>query len=89
MLDNAGWQGMGCGSQGRRMLVGRSPGYLSVAQFDLPGWVSRGCPAGVYEGRSYRVPARALHNRGLIRVKGSGRTWTAVITAEGTRLLAG
>jgi hypothetical protein len=29
----------------------------------------------------------ALHNRGLIRVEGRGPTWTAKITAEGTRLL--
>jgi hypothetical protein len=67
--------------------VGRSPDYLSVAQPDLLGWVSRGCAGGVYEGTSYRVSARALHNRGLVRVAGSGRTWTAKITAEGERLL--
>jgi hypothetical protein len=71
------------------VLVGRSAEYLSVAQFDLLGWVSRGCAVGVYEGTSHRVSARALHNRGLVRVQGSGRAWTATITAEGERLLAG
>jgi hypothetical protein len=30
--------------------MGRSPNYLTVAQFDLLGWVSRGCPAGRSEG---------------------------------------
>lgn len=67
--------------------MGRSPDYLSVAQFDLLGWVSRGCPAGAYEGTSYRVSVRALHNRGLVKVEGSGRTWAAKVTADGERLL--
>jgi hypothetical protein len=70
------------------VLVGRSPDYLTVAQFDLLGWVSRGCEAGVYKGPSHRVSVRALHNRGLVRVEGRGPAWTAVITAEGSRLLA-
>jgi hypothetical protein len=65
--------------------VGRSA--LSLVQFDLLSWVSGGCEDGVYEGNSYRVSARALHNRGLIRVEGRGPAWTAKITAEGTRLL--
>jgi hypothetical protein len=67
--------------------VGRSAHYLSVAQVDLLSWVSGGCEDRVYEGNSYRVSARALHNRGLIRVEGRGPAWTAKITAEGTRLL--
>jgi hypothetical protein len=58
-----------------------------LVQFDLLSWVSGGCEDGVYEGNSYRVSARALHNRGLIRVEGRGPAWTARITAEGTRLL--
>jgi hypothetical protein len=45
-------------------------------------WISE-----AYEGTAYRVSARALHNRGLIRVEGRGPTWTAKITAEGRRLL--
>lgn len=67
--------------------VGRSSDYLSVAQFDLLNWVSGGCQQGIYEGTSYRVSARALHNRGLIAVEGRGPAWTAKITAEGTHLL--
>ena len=67
--------------------VGRSADYLSVTQFDLLSWVSGGCKGGTNEGTSYRVSARALHNRGLIRVEGRGPAWTAKITAEGTRLL--
>jgi hypothetical protein len=67
--------------------VGRSSDYLSVTQFDLLSWVSGGCQQGIYEGNSYRVSARALHNRGLILVEGRGPAWAAKITAEGTRLL--
>lgn len=67
--------------------VGRSADYLSMAQFDLLSWVSGGCKDGTCEGTSYRISARALHNRGLIKVEGSGPAWTAKITTEGTRLL--
>jgi hypothetical protein len=69
--------------------VGRSAHHLSVAQFDLLSWVSAGCKDGIYEGTSFRISARALHNRGLIPVEGRGPAWTAKITAEGTRLLKG
>jgi hypothetical protein len=67
--------------------VGRSADYLSMAQFDLLSWVLGGCKDGVYEGTSYRVSARALHNRGLIQVEGRGPTCTAKITSEGKCLL--
>jgi len=52
--------------------VGRSADYLSMAQFDLLSRVSGGYEEGSYEGTSYRVSARALHIRGLIRVEGRG-----------------
>lgn len=58
-----------------------------MAQFDLLRWVSGGCEDVIYTGTSFRISARALHNRGLIRVEGRGPAWTAKITAEGTRLL--
>lgn len=67
--------------------MARSPGHLTVAQFDLLSWVADGCPDGVYEGTAYRVSARALHNRGLISVSGRGPTWTAKITAQGAARL--
>lgn len=67
--------------------MARSPDHLTVAQFELLKWVSHGCEEGVYDGSSYRVSARGLHNRGLIQVEGRGKTWTATITPEGTRLL--
>ena len=67
--------------------MGRSADYLTGAQFELLTWVSGGCKDGVYEGTSHRVSARALHNRGLIRVEGRGGTWTAAITPDGGRRL--
>lgn len=67
--------------------MGRSADYLSVAQFDLLRWVADGCKDAVYQGSSHRVSARALHNRGFIRVAGSGATWAAQITPDGTRRL--
>ncbi|WP_235616651.1 hypothetical protein [Mycobacterium montefiorense] len=58
-----------------------------MAQFDLLRWVATGCKDGAYEGSSHRVSARALHNRGFLHVTGSGKTWAAQITSEGTRRL--
>lgn len=63
--------------------MGRASTYLTVAQFDLLRWVADGCPEGVYMGGAHRVSARALHNRGLVRVSGQGSTWTASITPAG------
>jgi hypothetical protein len=67
--------------------VGRSTNHLTVSQFDLLRWVADGCKNGVYEGSSHRVSARALHNRGFLRVSGSGTTWAVQITPDGTRRL--
>lgn len=68
--------------------MANTPPRLTVAQFDLLRWVSEGCKDGVYEGNSYRVSARSLHNRGLVRVTGKSTTWNASITPAGTRILA-
>lgn len=67
--------------------VAKTAPRLTVAQSDLLRWVAGGCKDGVYEGTSYRVSARSLHNRGLVRVTGKSATWSASITAEGTRML--
>lgn len=65
--------------------MGRSTNHLTVSQFDLLRWVADGCKVGVYEGSSHRVSARALHNRGFLRVSGSDTTWAVQITPEGPR----
>lgn len=65
----------------------RATNHLTVTQFDLLKWVADGCKDGAYQGTSHRVSARSLHNRGFLRISGSGKTWTARITPDGTRCL--
>ena len=60
---------------------------LNAKQLAVLRWVSDGCADGVYEGTAHRLVARALHNRGLIVVKGNGRSWMARMTDEGTSYL--
>jgi hypothetical protein len=60
---------------------------LNAAQREVLAWVRDGCAAGVYEDRSHRSVARALHNRGLLIVKGHGPSWVASITEEGVYYL--
>jgi len=57
---------------------------LSVAQLAVLRWVADGEPNGVYdEGFGHRITARALERRGLVKVRGHGRSWTAALTAGG------
>lgn len=60
---------------------------LNPVQLEVLAWVRDGCPSGVHEGSSHRITARALHNRGLIRVSGHGGGWTASIEQEGVYYL--
>jgi len=46
-------------------------------------WVGDGCIADVYDDWSHRVTARALHNRGLLKVRGHGPNWSAALTEDG------
>ncbi len=60
---------------------------LTAAQRAVLQWVHDGCATGVYEDWAHRLVARALHNRGLLLVKGHGSSWTATITKEGVHYL--
>lgn len=60
---------------------------LNRAQLDVLEWVRQGCPDEEYEGWSHRITARALHNRGLLVIKGQGKSWSATLTAEGAYYL--
>ncbi|MEV6829270.1 hypothetical protein [Amycolatopsis sp. NPDC051102] len=60
---------------------------LNAAQREVLAWVRDGCAAGLYEDWSHRLVARALHNRGLLVVKGHGPSWVASITEEGVYYL--
>lgn len=64
---------------------GRSTIELNAVQIRVLEWVKAGCPVGVFsdENYSYRTSARALHNRGLLRVSGHGRSWKAILTDRG------
>lgn len=50
-------------------------------------WVNDGCPGGIFEGYSYRIPARALADDRYISITGKGPTWAATITQLGVELL--
>lgn len=67
------------------MAVRKAP--LTPSQFAILKWVGEGCVEGVYEGWAHRVGARALHNHGLILVKGHGPSWVASITKDGAYYL--
>ncbi|MDR1512865.1 MAG: hypothetical protein LBS56_05195, partial [Propionibacteriaceae bacterium] len=56
---------------------------LNTVQLEVLTWVKDGCPADVYSDWTHRVSARALHNRGLIKVRGHGSTWSATLTDDG------
>ncbi len=56
---------------------------LNAAQLEVLTWVRDGAPDGVYDGYDHRIVARALHNRGLVEVKGHGKQWRVAITEDG------
>lgn len=61
--------------------------FLNSNQQDVLRWVSQECPDGVYHGYAHRVTARALHNKGLLSVKGHGESWSATLTKDGIAYL--
>lgn len=60
---------------------------LNDLQLEILTWIRDGTPDGVYEDYRPRIVARALHNRGLVVVSGSGTTWQATLTEGGTHYL--
>lgn len=60
---------------------------LNPAQLEVLTWVRDGASEGVYDGYEHRIVARALHNRGLVTVKGHGKAWSAVLTGDGSYYL--
>lgn len=59
---------------------------LNLRQIEILDWIKNGCPDGVYgmEDTSYRISARVLANKGLVKIAGRGPAWTAVVTARGS-----
>lgn len=60
---------------------------LNAAQLEVLTWVRDGTPDGVYDGYDHRIVARALHNRGLVEVKGRGEQWRVSLTEDGIHYL--
>ena len=60
---------------------------LNPKQLQILEWVRDGCADGIYDDWSHRIIARALHNRGLITVAGSGARWSATLTEDGAHYL--
>lgn len=56
---------------------------LNFLQLKVLNWVNDGCPDGVFDDWSHRLSARALHERGLLTVRGRGQAWTASLTDAG------
>lgn len=64
-------------------------GPLNERQLDVLRWIADDCPEGKWaeEDYSYKTSAKALESRGLVKISGHGKTWTASITAAGTYYL--
>jgi hypothetical protein len=63
------------------------PKPLSVLQSKVLKWVNDGCPAGIFEGYSHRIAARALADDRYITITGKGPSWTATTAQLGVELL--
>ena len=59
-------------------------GTLTGPQIAVLRWIAAGCPDGVYADYAHRLSARALENRGLVRIWGRGKSWRAETTSNGT-----
>ncbi|MBG9334672.1 hypothetical protein I4J42_13115 [Corynebacterium belfantii] len=66
-----------------------APQQLSDLQRTVLEWVNSGCPAESTPNGNYKISARSLEGRELVKVKGHGNAWTATITDRGKRVLAG
>ncbi|MDN4478646.1 hypothetical protein QQX10_10640 [Demequina sp. SYSU T00039] len=57
---------------------------LNAHQIAVLEWVRAGCPEdGAGSGSSYRLSARALESRGLVKIRGRGSTWRIELTDAG------
>lgn len=64
---------------------GRSRITLNATQVAMLEWIKAGRQAGVYpeDNFAHRITARALANRGLVRISGHGPAWRAEPTERG------
>lgn len=62
---------------------------LNRRQIDILRWIAEGTPEREWPDWTHRSTAKTLQARGLVKVRGHGQAWTAVITDLGRRVLAG
>ncbi|MFF9070097.1 hypothetical protein ACF09E_32570 [Streptomyces sp. NPDC014891] len=60
---------------------------MNARQFLVLQWVGAGCPAGVWQGTSYKTTCQALQNRGLVKVSRRGGQWNVALTSAGRHYL--
>lgn len=60
-----------------------STSHVNERQREVLRWIAEGCPDREWPDESHKHSARALANRGLVRVSRPGGRWTAVLTADG------
>lgn len=60
---------------------------LTEQQVEVLRWIGDGCPAGVMPDTHHRIIAAALRRRGLVRVTGKRKTWSATVTSSGREYL--
>jgi len=58
---------------------------LNERQVAVLEWIKAGRPDGVYDDEDYthRISARALASRGLVEIRGRGKSWVATLTPRG------
>lgn len=62
---------------------------LNQRQVEILRWIADGTPDRKWPDWTHRSTARALQSRDLVKVRGSGSAWAAVITDLGLRVLTG
>jgi hypothetical protein len=64
--------------------LGMSSRALNDVQLYVLSWIAQGCPAGVFDNdqHSHKISARALVNRGLVKIRRDGG-WSATLTEAG------
>lgn len=62
---------------------------VNVRQLEVLRWIADRCPVGKWpeDDFSHRTSAAALKSRGLVKVSGRGKTWSAAATEAGTHYL--
>ena len=56
---------------------------ISSRQVEVLQWIADGCPDGVMTGYTYKVTAKALQGRGLVKAGVRGGGWRAEATDAG------